>query len=69
MQLVKKYDKGDMPKSDWLDAMAFRKMSEIHTVGHHHPQLYEAKAVAYALYIRRDEIKANVAPGELSSMF
>lgn len=40
MQLVKKYDKGDMPKSDWLDAMAFRKMSEIHTVGHHHPQLY-----------------------------
>ncbi|KAI0730079.1 atypical/PIKK/PI3K protein kinase [Fomitopsis betulina] len=30
-KLVKKYDKGDMPKSDWLDAMAFRKMSEIHT--------------------------------------
>lgn len=29
----------------------------------------EAKAVAYALYIRRDEIKADVAPGELSSMF
>ena len=32
VQLVKKYDRGDMPKSDWLDAMAFRKMSEIHTV-------------------------------------
>ncbi|EPS97255.1 hypothetical protein FOMPIDRAFT_1166642 [Fomitopsis schrenkii] len=30
-KLVKKYDRGDMPKSDWLDAMAFRKMSEIHT--------------------------------------
>lgn len=38
MQLVKKYDRGDMPKSDWLDAMAFRKMSEIHTVGNYYLQ-------------------------------
>ncbi|KAH9930146.1 atypical/PIKK/PI3K protein kinase [Fomitopsis serialis] len=31
-KLVKKYERGDMPKSDWLDAMAFRKISEIHAV-------------------------------------
>jgi len=31
-QLVKKYERGDMPKSDWLDKMAFRKMEEIHAV-------------------------------------
>ncbi|KAJ3480520.1 hypothetical protein NLI96_g8291 [Meripilus lineatus] len=29
-KLVKKYERGDMPRSDWLDAMAFRKMAEIH---------------------------------------
>ncbi|KAF9814425.1 hypothetical protein IEO21_05089 [Rhodonia placenta] len=29
-KLVKKYERGDMPKSDWLDSMAFRKMAEIH---------------------------------------
>jgi hypothetical protein len=31
-QLVKKYERGDLPKSDWLDKMAFRKMEEIHAV-------------------------------------
>ena len=31
-QLVKKYERGDLPKSDWLDALAFRKMAEIHAV-------------------------------------
>ncbi|KAI9066092.1 atypical/PIKK/PI3K protein kinase [Trametes sanguinea] len=29
-KLVKKYERGDLPKSDWLDALAFRKMAEIH---------------------------------------
>ncbi|KAI0806054.1 atypical/PIKK/PI3K protein kinase [Irpex lacteus] len=29
-KLVKKYDRGDLPKCDWLDTMAFRKMGEIH---------------------------------------
>ncbi|OCH90330.1 atypical/PIKK/PI3K protein kinase [Obba rivulosa] len=29
-KLVKKYERGDMPKLDWLDALAFRKMEEIH---------------------------------------
>ncbi|KAH8100166.1 atypical/PIKK/PI3K protein kinase [Cristinia sonorae] len=29
-KLVKKYERGDLAKSDWLDAMAFRKMAEIH---------------------------------------
>ncbi|TCD67817.1 Phosphatidylinositol (PI) 3-kinase [Steccherinum ochraceum] len=29
-KLVKKYERGDLSKSDWLDAMAFRKMAEIH---------------------------------------
>lgn len=32
LQLVKKYERGDLPKSDWLDKMAFRKMTEIHAV-------------------------------------
>jgi len=29
-KLVKKYERGDLPKSDWLDNAAFRKMEEIH---------------------------------------
>ncbi|KAL7279363.1 hypothetical protein ACG7TL_007204 [Trametes sanguinea] len=29
-KLVKKYERGDLPRSDWLDALAFRKMAEIH---------------------------------------
>jgi phosphatidylinositol 3-kinase len=29
---VKKDERGDLPKSDWLDKMAFRKMEEIHAV-------------------------------------
>ncbi|KAH9902568.1 atypical/PIKK/PI3K protein kinase [Cubamyces lactineus] len=29
-KLVKKFERGDLPKSDWLDALAFRKMAEIH---------------------------------------
>ncbi|KAG1740390.1 kinase-like domain-containing protein [Suillus occidentalis] len=32
-KLVKKYERGDLPKSDWLDNMAFRKMEEIHAGG------------------------------------
>ena len=32
VQLVKKFERGDLPKSDWLDALAFRKMAEIHAV-------------------------------------
>ncbi|EGN99051.1 hypothetical protein SERLA73DRAFT_54158 [Serpula lacrymans var. lacrymans S7.3] len=31
-KLVKKYERGDLPKSDWLDKLAFRKMEEIHAV-------------------------------------
>ena len=37
----KKYERGDLPKSDWLDALTFRKITEIHAVcamsfaGHH----------------------------------
>lgn len=29
-KLVKKYERGDLPKNDWLDKMSFRKMEEIH---------------------------------------
>ncbi|KAG9315154.1 putative atypical/PIKK/PI3K protein kinase [Chiua virens] len=29
-KLVKKYERGDLPKSDWLDKMSFRRMEEIH---------------------------------------
>ena len=32
LQLVKKYERGDMPKEDWLDKLAFRRMEEIHSV-------------------------------------
>lgn len=28
--MVKKYERGDLTKSDWLDAIAFRKMEEVH---------------------------------------
>jgi hypothetical protein len=31
-QLVKKYERGDLPKSDWLDNLTFRKMASIHAV-------------------------------------
>jgi phosphatidylinositol 3-kinase len=27
---VKKFERGDLPKSEWLDKLAFRKMEEIH---------------------------------------
>ncbi|PPQ95727.1 hypothetical protein CVT26_008370 [Gymnopilus dilepis] len=29
-KLVKKYERGDLPKSEWLDKLTFRKMEEIH---------------------------------------
>ncbi|PPQ99151.1 hypothetical protein CVT24_009341 [Panaeolus cyanescens] len=29
-KLVKKYERGDLPRSEWLDKMTFRKMEEIH---------------------------------------
>ncbi|KDN44187.1 hypothetical protein RSAG8_05660, partial [Rhizoctonia solani AG-8 WAC10335] len=29
-KLVKKHERGDLPKSEWLDKMAFRRMEEIH---------------------------------------
>ncbi|KDQ24549.1 hypothetical protein PLEOSDRAFT_1067370 [Pleurotus ostreatus PC15] len=29
-KLVKKYERGDLPKSDWLDKLAFRKMEDVH---------------------------------------
>ena len=35
-KLIKKYDRGDLPKSDWLDTLVFRKMGEIHKVRHLH---------------------------------
>ncbi|GJJ08564.1 hypothetical protein Clacol_002783 [Clathrus columnatus] len=31
-KLVKKHERGDLPKSDWLDKMTFRRMEEIHAV-------------------------------------
>ncbi|KAF5392397.1 hypothetical protein D9757_001549 [Collybiopsis confluens] len=30
-KLVKKYERGDLPKSEWLDKLSFRKMEEIHS--------------------------------------
>jgi hypothetical protein len=29
-KLVKKYERGDLPKSEWLDKLTFRKMEEVH---------------------------------------
>ena len=31
-KLVKKYERGDLQKCDWLDKLAFRRMEEIHAV-------------------------------------
>lgn len=31
-KLLKKYERGDLPKNDWLDKLAFRKLEEIHSV-------------------------------------
>lgn len=31
-KLVKKYERGDLAKSEWLDKLIFRKMEEIHAV-------------------------------------
>lgn len=30
---MKKYERGDLEKCDWLDKLAFRRMEEIHSVG------------------------------------
>ncbi|KIM33617.1 hypothetical protein M408DRAFT_157762 [Serendipita vermifera MAFF 305830] len=30
-KLMKKFDRGDLPKNDWLDRLAFRRIEEIHT--------------------------------------
>ena len=32
VQLMKKYERGDLPKTDWLDKLTFRRMEEIHAV-------------------------------------
>lgn len=29
---MKKYERGDLPRSNWLDKLAFRKMEEVHAV-------------------------------------
>ena len=29
-KMVKKHERGDLPRSEWLDKLTFRKMSEIH---------------------------------------
>ncbi|KAG5636082.1 hypothetical protein H0H81_009158 [Sphagnurus paluster] len=60
-KLVKKYERGDLPKSDWLDKMAFRKMEEIHAVRQNlttlvfltnpEPQLETEKSENLFLYI------------------
>ena len=31
-QLMKKFERGDLPKNEWLDKMAFRRIEEIHAV-------------------------------------
>jgi len=33
LQLMKKFERGDLPKNEWLDKMAFRRIEEIHAVG------------------------------------
>ena len=31
-QLVKEYERGDIPKIDWLDRLAFRQLERVHAV-------------------------------------
>lgn len=33
-KLVKAYERGDIPKIDWLDRLAFRKIEQVHAVRH-----------------------------------
>lgn len=49
---MKKYERGDLPKSDWLDKMAFRKMEEIHAV-----RLGEGLKVNYLTLFDRQRLK------------
>ncbi|KAE9384824.1 kinase-like protein [Gymnopus androsaceus JB14] len=39
-KLVKKYERGDLAKSEWLDKLTFRKMKEIHAVSLNSENLY-----------------------------
>jgi hypothetical protein len=32
-QLVKEYERGDMPRVEWQDSLAFRQIEKIHAVG------------------------------------
>ncbi len=45
---MKKYERGDLPKSDWLDKMAFRKMEEIHSVSTARPHPSSRPAILTA---------------------
>jgi phosphatidylinositol 3-kinase len=42
---MKKFDRGDLPKNDWLDVMAFRRIEEIHAVGYHISQAWHIKGL------------------------
>ena len=59
---MKKFERGDLPKNEWLDKMAFRRIEEIHAVScersllvdlitHYVPQAEEAKSENLYLYI------------------
>jgi phosphatidylinositol 3-kinase len=62
LQLMKKFERGDLPKNEWLDNMAFRRIEEIHAVScerssfgdlitYYVPQVEEAKSENLYLYI------------------
>lgn len=42
---MKKFDRGDLPKNDWLDRLAFRRIEEIHAVIKLHPDLYASDSL------------------------
>jgi phosphatidylinositol 3-kinase len=61
-QLVKKYERGDIAKSDWLDKLAFRKMEEIHAAE-------TAKSENLFLYIDMPRFDFPVVFSEVVSFF
>ncbi|KAG8823128.1 Phosphatidylinositol (PI) 3-kinase [Serendipita sp. 401] len=59
-KLMKKFDRGDLSKNDWLDRMAFRRIEEIHAVE-------EAKSDNLYLYIDLPKFEFPVVFNEVET--
>ncbi|CAG7852601.1 Phosphatidylinositol 3-kinase vps34 Short=PI3-kinase vps34; Short=PI3K vps34; Short=PtdIns-3-kinase vps34; AltName: Full=Vacuolar protein sorting-associated protein 34 [Serendipita indica DSM 11827] len=59
-KLMKKFDRGDLPRNDWLDLLAFRRIEEIH-------KTEEAKSENLYLYIDLPKFDFPIVYNELES--